>query len=374
MKNKVILLISPEPWGRNFVSKHHYANYLAESNLVYFLNPADGSNKLPFQKFKISKSPIKDGLIQVDYNNLLPKLNNLPLNIQINTYKKQAQLIQQFLGIECFDIVWSFDPNRFFDLNVWKKNTCIYHTVDFHPTSKYERKAVESADLFLGVSNLILKDHENYRKGQLIPHAADINGFESAKKIQLPGKNKIRAIYTGNFHRHINYKLLLDIVQSNKDVDFIMVGPTAKSNLSTKNTITDTALSTLEQQENLFFMGSVPAEDLMSFISNCNINLVLFKKENERIHCSPHKLMAYFYSGNVTLSNYIDAHKDTDNSIILMCKDESQTLVEFKKIKENINTYNSSLLKEKRRKYALENSYKHRIKKIDELIQNLKYD
>ncbi len=43
---KTILLISPESWGKSFVSKHHYAVELAKKgNIVYFLNPPSDTNQ-----------------------------------------------------------------------------------------------------------------------------------------------------------------------------------------------------------------------------------------------------------------------------------------------------------------------------------------
>ena len=51
-ENKTILLISPETWGPVKVSKHHYANYLAKANQVYFFNPSLPA-KIRFGKFKV---------------------------------------------------------------------------------------------------------------------------------------------------------------------------------------------------------------------------------------------------------------------------------------------------------------------------------
>ena len=40
LRNKTILIISPQAWGKMFLSKHHYAIELAKrGNAVYFLNP-----------------------------------------------------------------------------------------------------------------------------------------------------------------------------------------------------------------------------------------------------------------------------------------------------------------------------------------------
>ncbi|NOQ74479.1 MAG: hypothetical protein GQ574_20885 [Crocinitomix sp.] len=368
MINKVILLISPEPWGKNFVSKHHYANYLAKNNTVYFLNPASSFSKNPFGTVQCVTTKIKANLIQVDYVNLLPRLNNLPKAIQKATYKKQAKQIQKACGVEKFDLVWSFDPNRYFDQTVWIAEKTIYHTVDFHPNSGFEKDIVLTSDLFIGVTELVLKDHETYRKGIEINHAADVEGFAKTTEVKLPGTNSIRAIYTGNFHRHIDYDLLRDLATANPDVDFMMIGPTTGSNLASKNTIELNELSELKQISNLHFIGTVAPEELQSYLSKCHINLVLFKKENEKIHCSPHKLMGYFYSGNVTLSNYIDAHKNTSEDIIIMAKNSVDTLTKFKTIKNNLVAYNHVDLAKKRKEFALENSYPNKIAAINALI------
>ena len=47
LKNKNILLISPEAWEHIFVSKHHYATHLATlGNKVFFLDPPNNQNKI----------------------------------------------------------------------------------------------------------------------------------------------------------------------------------------------------------------------------------------------------------------------------------------------------------------------------------------
>jgi len=157
MVNKTILLISPEAWGTNFVSKHHYASYLAKNNTVYFLNPVLSSKINPFGKIEIEVKKIKENLVQVNYQNLLPKLNRLPKFIQNYIFKKQAKQIQQALKIRKFDIVWTFDPRRFWNQQNWKTDKSIYHTVDFHSNSKYEIQSVETSNLVLGVTPLVIK-------------------------------------------------------------------------------------------------------------------------------------------------------------------------------------------------------------------------
>jgi hypothetical protein len=102
----------------------------------------------------------------------------------------------------------------------------------------------------------------------------------------------------------------------------------------------------------------------MTYLQLADINLVLFKKENERIHCSPHKLMAYFYTGHITLSNYIDAHKNTDKEIIFMSESAENTRTDFLEIKLNLEKFNSQKQQKKRRQFAINNSYTNKINTI----------
>lgn len=205
IKDKVILLISPEPWGQNFVSKHHYARYLSKNNKVYFLNPAKGFSKAPLTSMNVGVNEVETNLLTVDYLNLLRRLNNLPKSIQHSTYRKQAATIQKVISNK-IDLVWSFDPHRYWDQTVWNAEATIYHTVDFHPGAMYEEKIVASSTLFLGVTELVLNEHK--RKGHLIVHAADVGGFKNIKNRELSGSNAIKACYVGNFHKHIDYDVL----------------------------------------------------------------------------------------------------------------------------------------------------------------------
>jgi len=362
MKNKIILLISPECWGTNFVSKHHYANYLSENNTVYFLNPVNNSIINPFGNINTKVEKIKENLFQVNYQNLLPRLNTLPKFIQQIIFKKQAYQIQKELGIKQFDIVWSFDPYRFWNLYVWKTDKTIYHTVDFHPKAKFEKEVCQSSDYVFGVTPLVIKSISQYAKTiYRIGHGADVDNFTIDNSIKIPGHNKIKACYTGNFHKHIDYDVLIKMAENITNVDFIMIGPIKNNNLSSGKQIDNKKYQKLIQLANVFLIGSVPSNKLMSYLNQCHINLVMFKKEFETIHCSPHKLMAYFYSGNITISNYIDEHKNTDSEIIMMINDINNISDNIRNIRENLSKYNSQYLQQKRKQYANQNSYNNKI-------------
>lgn len=301
--------------------------------------------------------------------NILPKLNYLPKFIQNLLFKIQAKRIRNFLKIKEPDIVWSFTPMIYWNLNVWNARKKIYHTVDFHP-AKYEKDTCESADLVISVTDEITKPIQQYKSHIYnLGHGADINNFilGDKSKVTIPGKNNIKAGYVGNFHNQINYELLKKLALQNPNIDFIMVGPHSKSNLSHFNTISNQDFEALQKMENVFFIGSVPSKDLMHYLLNFDINLVIFKDEKKLIHCNPHKMMGYFYAGGITVSNFLDEYKDKRH-LLLMANHEDEIENLFKKAAENLSTYNSVEQMNIRRQFAEQNSYALKIKSIEKLL------
>ena len=86
LKDKVILIISPQPWYQLFVSKHHYAIELAKyGNTVYFLNPPDASLK---ERVLIRPADAVPGLFIISHR------VNFPYNIKFHAQSLFHWLMQ----------------------------------------------------------------------------------------------------------------------------------------------------------------------------------------------------------------------------------------------------------------------------------------
>ena len=92
LTKKNILLISPEPWGINRVSKHHYATELAKrGNNVYYLNP-------PTDKFNIKSEQKR--LFIFDYKPTYRGLSKLPNFISAMLIEKQIKKLENKIRAE----------------------------------------------------------------------------------------------------------------------------------------------------------------------------------------------------------------------------------------------------------------------------------
>ena len=120
--NKNILLISPEPWGELMVSKHHYALELANRNKVFFLNPPGHREGL---------GQVSDNLVVVDFVSKIRGIRMLPQLLGAKLIARDLKILEDLVQVK-FDIIWNFDPSRFFDLSAIKQVLRIAHIVDLN--------------------------------------------------------------------------------------------------------------------------------------------------------------------------------------------------------------------------------------------------
>jgi len=363
MTNKTILIISPEAWGTNFVSKHHYSNYLSKQNTVYFLNPVHSSRINPFGKTHLEIKQIKNNLVQINYHNLLPRLNRFPKFIQNYIFKKQAKQIQKALNISKFDIVWSFDPFRFWNQKNWQADKTIYFTVDLHHNTNFEENIIKTSTLTISISDHIPSKKITTKYNILtINHGFDNSNTTNLKDVTIPGNNKIKAVYVGNISSFLENDRMNFLAKTNSNVDFILIGPTSSSNLSTGQ-----AQETIHfNNTNIYCIGEIKANLIDSYLIKCNVNLLMAKSKKGIKNVNSHKLMHYFNSGNITVSDWLLDYEQ--NNILNMVKTPKEFREELSIIINNLEFYNSIEKKENRKQFAIANSYDKKIEEISKLL------
>jgi hypothetical protein len=265
MNGKVIVIISSESWGEVFVSKHHYAKYLSQDNKVYFLNP-------PSIKWRINHlfsipivlNKVDKNLIILNYGNPIPYLAKFPFSVQKRVYSQIIKTINsRFFSDEKLDIVWSFDLKRFFNLQKWRAKRHIFHAVELidHPfflkDAPYRHLIVKSADVVLSIADLISEQIEPWNSNIIkINHGIDLKNTKLSNPLPaIPGKNKIKTGFVGNFQKSFDFNLLRILSQNHQDVDFIMIGPVSNSNLGSLDLKVKTNLESLREENNVFFIG-----------------------------------------------------------------------------------------------------------------------
>lgn len=355
--NKSILLISPEPWDHIFVSKHHYATTLTmRGNSVFFLGP-------PSNRYAINKTEY-DNLWSLSYKGFPSGMRFFPAVLR-RFFQSRVLSKLQLMVENKIDLIWSFDNSVFFDFNAFdSKIIKISHIVDLN--QNFETKlAAQTATICFGVTQRIADRLKQYNpKTYVLSHGVKYSP-EVPKTQTLPGKNKTKALYTGNLAmRHIDWGLVKALSEEfDQTVDFVFLGSNHKALDGSKKAET---LS----MPNVFLLDPVSANDIMTYLNAADILLVLYSKQYFEEYASPHKLLEYLLSGKIIISTCIKEYLNLEKDLIIMSKNSQQYIEKFSKVLENLDYYNNNNLSEKRKTIAFNNTYERKIDQVEKLIQN----
>lgn len=350
--NKTILIVSPEPYNGLSVSKHHYARHLAQrGNEVYFLAP-------PYGKYNRMKTEI-NGLFLIQYSGFPKGLRFYPKFLQNHftqdVFKKIEALIKKKI-----DMIWSFDNSVFYDLHALPERVFkISHIVDLNQNFQF-KEASEGADLCLAVHPEILKKQKDFNNNcHLITHGLNVRNLDNIARVTLPGNLDIKAIYIGNLNMpHIDWELMDLLSEEFKMVDFIFLG-------SYKDSIP--LIDSLLNRPNIHCMPPVNSTEIFTYLISSDFQLALYKESYFSDYASPHKMLEYFYSGKSIISTFIKEYEGL-NDLILMAKNHNNYLKNVHAFLESPSKYNNEEKAQRRREFALKNSYHNKIEKIESLI------
>ncbi len=364
--NRTILIISPESWGINRISKHHYAIALAQKgNRVYFLNPPNRGLK----EVSLSETEIS-GLIKVDYTPTLKGLNRiLQLSELLFTFLNNFDVIKIKKKIPYqLDVVWSFDPFRFQNLKRFNALVSIFHPVDHHQGT-LDLKTAKTADIVLSVSHEILNKYKSTNKPLFFINHGISSIFLNQKKISKKIDSRIRCGYVGNLLSFgIHWPNLLQIVQENDVIEFHFIGPYSENNLGKMQGIDD-HIKQLKKYKNTFLYGALPPEEVSNKIQTYDLFLICYNPEAYyKIVSNSHKILEYLSTGKVVVASHTATYEHLAKGLIEMVRDSSELPKKFKRVVNNISTYNAEKVQAKRIAFAKLNSYQNHLIEIEKII------
>ena len=349
LRDITILIISPEPWQHNFISKHHYAIHLAQrGNRVFFLNPAAATTT--------THSSGHQNLTIVDYNPFFRGLNRLPSSLANLLWKWEANRVRKVTGP--IDLVWTFDPYRFQNLKHFAATTLIYFAADFHKNRALENMLADHADLVLAPSQALLDGIDTASKKIKINHAVARSFFAEARTQSLPGNNPIKIGYVGNLEsRYLHKQLLMRVIHENPNCDFIFAGAEDGSY----------ALD-LRKFTHVFFKGLVPYDQLPVFLKSCDILLLCYDTNQFRMEASnAHKVMEYLSAGKAIVSTRLAEYESLPDLVIMPVNNEDLPRL-LSGVMTHLDHHNSPSAQQRRMTFAMNNTYESQIKLIESLL------
>ncbi len=367
LRNKVILIISPERWGKLYVSKHHYALALAKrGNEVFFLNPP----RL-FRPVSIDIQDVEKNLKIIDYRLIIRGSNRLPMVLRKRFHKNLANRIMQSIN-GSIDITWSFDPSSFQYMRAFGSQINIFHPVDVH-RSRFEKTIAKYADLILATSDRILERYKGFDKPKFKINHGIADYFLSSKCDHndfIKHPNRINVGYVGNLHyQYLDTAILEQIITHNPDVDFYFIGPYEKSNIGDK-TFNSTFIELLTNLTNTHLVGEVASKDLPGYLREFNLFLMCYTGDrNIAEMANPHKILEFLSTGRVVVSHYIDEYRN-QNHIICMGRRNCDLPELFSNVINKLDYYNDKNKSKERISLARNNTYDRQLNRIESILEN----
>ena len=378
---KTYLLISPQPWGKMYLSKHNYAMELAEEgNTVYFLNPPT------YTKFSVSlELNVKreqGNLYVVDY------LLSLPVHIlrfkarALHDFLISNTLIKSLNKLADFDEIWCFEPNIFSSFRKFNAKSKLLFIVDYFDNNALKRLAKE-ADGIVSISSHIL-DYFSFvnRPKLLLHHGLNKNFSLLAQKrlkqeILYTAPTSVKVAYVGNLLQgeRVDYATLQRIIEQNPGVEFHIYGPHGeKGNTlgTTMNNNLQTFLAFLNKSSNVHLHGIKEQAALAREVQEMDVLLTCYNyltDHNKSSNC--HKVVEYLSTGKVVVANRLLAYENLAGLVEMPAEMTNENLpLLFKKVVANLAFYNSTEKQKARIRFALENTYAEHIKTITQFLQS----
>lgn len=356
-----VLIISPEPWKWQYVSKHHYAITLANLGYgVYFLNPPLST----FTQITILNTEYKN-VHEIEAPKVLKGLRFYPKKIRNYVEKRWLKKLEESIGKK-FTTIWLFENSRFYDMDFAGDRLKIYHQVDSNQNF-HLKEAASSADICFCVTDFIKRDLLVYNKKVFkIEHGINfLDKHTQLSELQieyLKENGTIHVAYVGNLDsRDVDIDTLYGLVKAFPDVTFHFVGSYSKN---------EKIYSLCKEFKNIMWWGRVESTLIASILEKVDITVLTYIVNEQ--NANSHKLLEYLYSGKVTVATYVDAYKDKRHLLEMTDEDKTDNYNElFKEVVENLDFYNATQKQEERIAFAKEHSYENQLNKIFSYIKEI---
>lgn len=369
-KNKNILILSPEDWGTNQLSKHLYAKELSKNNTVYFLHTVPH----PAQRTFIEKSEIAENLYLLHTQKVARGIFKLPAFFVDFQNKKIIQKILKEIG-KPIDVVWSFDQSKFQNLKQFNTKFSIFHPVDYiRKATPFVNRIADSAQVVLSVSDEILKSVETQTPKYFVNHGVEEHFFaehENTKKPPFFKQNALHVGYVGNLlMKVIDYPHLIKTVKENPEVQFVFMGPYTQSNLGVLNYANE--INELRRLPNTHLTGELSKEEMVNVFPFFDAFWICYNQKDFPVEVSnSHKILEYLSTGKTVISNLFPIYQNISDELIVMAKSNEMLPALLKSTIQQLPLHNTTEKQEQRINFAKENTYAKQIKRIENILNNL---
>ena len=381
MKNKDFLIISTADWDSPIqTNKQYVSREIANiGNRVLYVESL-GVRKIQIKKkdlLRIFKRIINSILIikQKEKNIwvLSPILFPGATNKKIIFINRGIFIFNLFIAMKLLnfkkDYLWTYNPLTPLYLNIKKFKSSIYHAVDAIEHQPFmPKKLIKNQEIVLSkkVNKIFVTSKNIFKKLKMynanITYLGNVCDYEHFSKALTTDINNIpldiKCIkkpiigFIGSISEYkLDYKLIHDVANSLKEINFVFIGPTDDS-------LNHSNLKRIKKLKNVYLLGYRNYKLLPSYCAYFDIAWLPLIHNNYTKSMFPMKFFEYLAAGLPVISTDLESIREY-NKLVAISDDISKiknSIIEALKNK-NFNLKNRLSL-------AMENTYQKRTKKM----------
>ncbi len=278
-------------------------------------------------------------------------------------------------------ILWLFRPDMADLPGRYGEQFLIYHIVDEYTgyadmdadggdarlagIRRREQELIARADLVLVTSQTLLATKGGLNpRTYCVPNAADYDAFAAAAQVgweppELRDVPRPRIGYVGAVNDKLDADLLYRVAQAYPKASMLMVGPERPASAEMRR-----GLERLKALDNVFMPGAVPVERVPEFVAACDVGLLPYKQNAWTKAIHPLKLYEYLACGlPVVAVDIPSVHEEA--AVIAIAPDADAFVAAVGRALAD----DGPLQRAARQARAAQNTWRHRVERISELIE-----
>ena len=374
-----ILYFSHVPWRFLNQRPQHFARLLSRGHRLVYVNPTGYSWITPiYYRLTGRPSPYLGWGIEAISSSLwvyTPPLNPLHFHYEVEwitekntTY--QIKKLKKTLKSISFSpgIVWITYPHYVKHFSKYSETIDVYDCPDDYLLldkrlkwrgpllQKFENQIAQKADIIF-TSSRILYDRFYLQNNNvhLLPNAAEVQHFE---KEYTPDQTLMDIIniphprigYMGMISEWFDFNLITQVLDENKEVSIICIGPWENVDVDQFN------------EDRLFFLGPKPYRELPDYLNSFDVLIIPFRINDLTRAVNPIKLYEYLATGKpIVTTNLPEIHPFND--VVYISKNSEEFVRHIQTALEETGVLNG-----RRKEIARKNGWENRVDVIEKEI------